>query len=298
MPPEISSHSPEQKVDFDAIEEQDRRIGQEQKTKYFFHEQEPSSFSDVVGAFHKEFPGYQRRQGESTDKATLYKEVDGKDRMSFINLSASKEDTKEFVVHTGTQRSRGLLRLGRKGRVVNPLFRSMQPDLDRDWDYFEVGEAAEVTRLRQKRVIIDDAFLDQPVTWNVTENRPHTFRDQIGYQVAQDIITNKRLKPLEKTVAPVVPRLLKLTEEELRKFSLARLIHINQATMNVRGVGDISFERARQEVTDKTQIGDLIIRKQFVEVETALSQIQSGDFIFYDQERQRRGLLNRILSRS
>ena len=142
----------------------------------FFEDETTDSFEKVVEKFTAAFP-------ESLDGKVSLTKVPKRGAHGII----LKEGSGGFTLQV-----RG------KGTVaVSPLFRSQNPNLDREWDFWEVEEAIEVTQMKEKPLEISNGLLSQAVSWNEQEDRPFTFLDLLRDQTGREFVTDKRLKSLK-----------------------------------------------------------------------------------------------------
>lgn len=231
-----------------SVEDKDRMIGLHQKERYFSDEAETATIGEIVERFRGEFPEYTKTDAVKEDNVFMFGEA-GEDGLApYIRIyQASNGFSVEYGKATLKQnRNRGTIIDKKPVKDWNaPLFRSETPDTERSWDFWEVGEAAEVLKLRQQDLVVDAAFLNQPASWLESEGRVVTFREMIGYWAGQGLMSDTSLAGLAVEGATKIPLPRALTEEQLRAVVGARLVQNSEESSML--VPEITDQQVRQE---------------------------------------------------
>ncbi len=165
-----------------------------------------------------------------------------------------------------------------------PLFRSKNPNVDRPWDFFETGEAVDVLKMKISGLDITPEILHQLAGWSKSMDRYLTIEEIASAYVNWEIHTPKSAyQNFDLSFNPErgdIRRVIEFNQDELRDLTLQQLQRGTQEKIDLGRFGQMPREQALREVQDMTAMGYKIIRRQIVEIETAISLIAMEQFKF------------------
>lgn len=246
--------------------------------RLYHHDLPGRSFDEVTERFSAAFPDLPNSLELQRGEQVRYSEPDKRGLASYVRLSPNEQG---FFLRQGRAPVDTESRIDLSGRKVGevfvaPLFRSRNPNINRPWDLWEAREAAEVVRLKQKRIVVDEKMLALPASWNISTNQSHTMQELVGFLVKNRFIPDARLAGLANDEHGKIRRPFDLSYDELARMAQAR-ITAKGVPLRISDFGQIAVDDAVLEIVARSQIGNRIMRRQVVEIETALSQMMMGD---------------------